>query len=145
MIKLLVTDCDGCLTDNKIPRRFSIFDGDIHDSLPVVILTSAKDTEEIEKRAESIGMKVYTSDKSQKLQKFFSISREYKVKIEEMGYIGNDVSDVDILQIAGFAMAPKDACKEARKASEIVLKTKGGEGILREVYKIIERRRWICE
>lgn len=142
---LLITDCDGVLTDNKIPRRFSISDGYIPDDYKVLILTSAKDITETEHRAATLGIEVIQANREGKLDKLLEICKRENKSIHEVIYIGDDLQDVGCLRQAGLSFAPKDATRQARKAAGIVLKTKGGDGVLKEVFSIIERRSLTCK
>ena len=146
MIKLLVTDCDGVLTDGKIPRRFSIFDGDIPEGIKVIILTAAKEISDIKKRADSLGLQVIqVTSAGGKYEELHNICKENELSILEAAYIGDDLADVECLRYAGFSMAPRDARRSARKAAGKVLRTNGGDGVLREAFKIIKRRSRRCE
>jgi len=139
-IKLLVTDCDGVLTDGKIPRRFSIFDGRLPVNYPVVIFTSAVEIKEITERAESLGIKVIQTVSGRKLTELHIICSNLSILLENVAYIGDDIDDVSCLAKAGFSLTPRDAQKEAKLIADKVLRTKGGDGVLREAIKIIDKR-----
>lgn len=138
-MRVIVTDCDGVLTDNKVPRRFSIADGHIPEGYKVIILTSAADTADMTIRMDQLGIEIVQTDRKRKFETLVWICAREKISIEEVVYIGDDPIDVDCMKAAGLSMAPKDATREAKRAADRVLKTKGGEGVLREVFELIER------
>jgi len=139
-IKLLVTDCDGVLTDGKIPRRFSILDGRLPVHYPLVIFTSAVQIIDTAERAESLGIELIHTEKSGKLSALNKLCEKLSIKLENVAYIGDDVDDIPCLLKAGLSFAPKDAQKPARLAANKILRTRGGNGVLREAIKIIDKR-----
>ena len=139
-IELLVTDCDGVLTDGKIPRRFSILDGRLPSTYPVVIFTSAVVYKETTERAASLGIEIISTREQGKLAALTRLCKKLSIKLENVAYIGDDIDDVSCLAIAGFSMAPKDGQKEARFMADKVLRINGGCGVLREAIRIIEKR-----
>ena len=54
-----------------------------------------------------------------------------------MAYIGDDINDLEILKQVGFSACPKDGVSIIKKNSDYVCKSKGGEGVLREVADLI--------
>ena len=139
-IKLLVTDCDGVLTDGKIPRRFSIFDGRLPVNYPVVIFTSAVEIKDITERTTSLGIEVIHTAEEGKFSALYNLCEKLSISIKNVAYIGDDIDDVSCLAKAGFSLTPRDAQKEAKLIADKVLRTKGGDGVLREVIKIIDKR-----
>jgi len=139
-IKLLVTDCDGVLTDGKIPRRFSIFDGRLPVNYPLVIFTSAVQIKDTAERAESLGIKLIHAAPGGKLTELHIICSNLSILLENVAYIGDDTDDVPCLLKAGLSFAPKDSQKSAKFAADKILKTKGGNGVLREAIRIIDKR-----
>ena len=48
-------------------------------------------------------------------------------------YVGDDLNDLDIIENIYLSFCPKDAAKEVRKKVKYILKTRGGEGVIREI------------
>jgi len=143
VIKLLVTDCDGVLTDGKIPRRFSIFDGRLPGNYPLVIFTSAVDIIDTAERAKSLGIELIRTAETPGISKLKSLNylcEKLSIKYKNVAYIGDDTDDIPCLLKAGLSFAPKDAQKPAKFAANKILKTKGGDGVLREAIRIIDKR-----
>ena len=65
------------------------------------------------------------------------ICKKFKIKEEEIAYIGDDINDLNILKKVGFSITPKDGISIIKKNSDYVCKSKGGEGVLREVTELI--------
>ena len=76
------------------------------------------------------------SDKVSTLKNFCS---KNKFSINNIGYVGNDINDLDIMKIVRLSFCPADAHSDILKISDIILKTNGGDGVIRELYdKITE-------
>jgi N-acylneuraminate cytidylyltransferase len=58
------------------------------------------------------------------------------LRLEHVAYIGNDVNDLECLQIAGVAITPADADPVARNAADLVLCRNGGHGAVREICEL---------
>jgi len=142
-IKLLVTDCDGVLTDGKLPRRFSILDGRLPVNYPMVIFTSAVQIIDTAERAKSLGIELIRTAETPGISKLASLNylcKKLSISIKNVAYIGDDIDDLSCLIKAGFSMAPKDAQRAAKQSANKVLKTRGGDGVLREAIRIIDKR-----
>ncbi|MDC0077710.1 HAD hydrolase family protein [Deltaproteobacteria bacterium] len=48
-------------------------------------------------------------------------------------YIGNDLNDYSVMQLCGYTACPLDSHKLIKNIANVVLKTKGGYGIVREL------------
>jgi YrbI family 3-deoxy-D-manno-octulosonate 8-phosphate phosphatase len=66
-----------------------------------------------------------------------AICKQFKISKNEIAYIGDDINDVELLKVVGFAAVPDDAIPLAKENSDYICKKRGGEGVLREVAEII--------
>ena len=60
-----------------------------------------------------------------------------KLELENIAFVGNDLNDLSVMKIVGVAICPADSACEIKKISELILKTNGGEGVVRELYDLI--------
>jgi len=51
----------------------------------------------------------------------------------EVIFVGNDLPDLDTLDVAGFFVCPADAEPEVLRRADLVLTKRGGRGALREL------------
>ncbi|MCD6540088.1 MAG: HAD-IIIA family hydrolase [Candidatus Omnitrophica bacterium] len=147
-IRLLILDVDGVLTEGSIiydnkGRELRIFN--VKDGLgvflltqrgfPVVILT-AKDSKIVKKRARDMGINDVFSGypKEEVLDK---IIKKYKVGLEEVAFVGDDLIDIEVAKRVGFSIAVNDAAEDLKKTVDFVTENKGGKGAVREVTEII--------
>lgn len=145
MIKYLVMDVDGTLTDGKIymgkdgemMKVFSIKDGcGIHDILlpagiiPVII--TGRKSKILEKRCQEIGIKQIHQGISNKIEKLLSITED----ISTVAYIGDDINDLSamkpIKEAGGKIGCPADATKKVKELADFISSRNGGDGAVRE-------------
>ncbi len=145
MIKLIVLDVDGTLTDGKITydnegnemKSFDVKDGLgiaawIKLGRQVAILTGRK-SQIVENRAKELGITYIKQGVTNKAQALEEILAQSQISINEVAIIGDDLNDLPMFRIACHTFAPKDSAKEIRKIAHKVLSKKGGKGAVREM------------
>jgi YrbI family 3-deoxy-D-manno-octulosonate 8-phosphate phosphatase len=65
------------------------------------------------------------------------ICKKYKVATDQIGYIGDDVNDVELLKKVGFSATPNDGISKVQKIVDYVCKKNGGEGAFREIADLL--------
>jgi 3-deoxy-D-manno-octulosonate 8-phosphate phosphatase (KDO 8-P phosphatase) len=148
-IRLLLMDCDGVLTDGRITL---IGDGDeeksfhTRDGHGLVLLhraglrsgiISGRTSSLVERRARELGMAYVKQGTWDKIKEFEEVLREAEVEDAEVAFIGDDVTDIPLMQRAELAVAVADAAEETRRAAHYVTRLPGGFGAVREVCEII--------
>lgn len=63
---------------------------------------------------------------------------------EQLGYLGDDLNDLQGMQLCGFAACPADACEEVRKRADYISSVNGGFGAVRDIISFLlkERNQW---
>lgn len=158
MIKLFLTDVDGCLTDGgmyytaegDVMKRFCVYDGMgmvllRQEGIACGILTS-EISPIVQARAEKlhldhlymgVGSKVRPGCLT-KLQAAQQICEKMGITMEQVCYVGDDVNDLDLLKAVGMPCCPPNARPEIKAIPNIrVLRTAGGQGVIREVCDIL--------
>lgn len=155
MIKFLVMDVDGTLTDGKIYmgndgeicKVFDIKDGcGIKDILPkqgiIPIIITARSSKIVKNRCDELGISMCyqgVKDKYSKLVEIISdynrdYSRNYTLK--NCAYIGDDIVDLlcmhEVKKNDGIIGCPCNATKEVIDISDFVSRYRGGDGAVRE-------------
>lgn len=149
-IDAIVFDFDGVLTDNRV---YVFEDGreavccNRADGLGFAFLRQAglpayimsKETNPVVRaRAEKLGIPalVAIDDKDRALE---SLCHENGFTTARIMFVGNDINDLPALQVAGYPVAVADAHPTVLQAAKIILATRGGEGVVREIVeKIID-------
>jgi len=62
-----------------------------------------------------------------------AFKERYGLRDEEIVYVGDDIPDYEVMQLAGCACCPKDACQEVKDISTYVSDRPGGQGVARDV------------
>lgn len=151
-IKLIVSDFDGVMTDNRVwidetgkeMVCVSRADGQAVHMLRTMGITllilSTEVNGVVEKRAEKLNVECIqcVTDKASCLKKYCD---KKNISLGNVAYIGNDINDLEALKIAGIKIVPNDAYDEVKKISDFVTDTKGGYGVIREIAGIIKNSR----
>ena len=158
MIKLFLTDVDGCLTDGGMyysaqgeeMKRFCVYDGMgmvllQQAGIPCGILTSENSTI-VKARAEKLHLQylylgVGSRDHQGSLTKLNAAKRicdKMGITLAEVCYVGDDVNDIDLLSAVGMPCCPPNARPEVLALPNIrILNTPGGKGAIREICDIL--------
>ena len=148
-IKMLLTDCDGCLTDAGMYysefgdelKKFNTRDGMGFGLLKKEgILTGIITSESVDlnrRRAEKLKLDYLESGCKDKLAAVTRICSEKGIDLKNVCYIGDDINDIELIKAAGLGCAPADAMEQVRKSADYVTKAKGGEGVIREVVELL--------
>ena len=65
------------------------------------------------------------------------------IDIARVAFVGNDINDEDAMKISGITFSPSDAHPSIKAISDYVLKSKGGDGVIRELYDFLIAERKI--
>jgi 3-deoxy-D-manno-octulosonate 8-phosphate phosphatase (KDO 8-P phosphatase) len=150
MIRLVAMDVDGTLTDGGFYmdgeaefKKFNVRDGyGIAEMLKrgiEVAFISGRYSAATDARAKDLGVARVFNGTKDKLRDLRSSADELGLAREEVAFIGDDIPDIPCLQWAGLGVAVCDAPDEVKRASDMVLGSRGGEGAVREAAEYIIR------
>ena len=145
MIKLLVMDVDGTLTDGRIyvgaqgelMKAFDVRDGyAIAHILPeygiVPVIITGRSSEIVSNRAKELGSAELHQGVSDKLKMLREIAAKYDVSAEKIAYIGDDLNDLPCIRYCGVTACPADAVSLVLEQVDYACKHNGGRGAVRE-------------
>ena len=149
MPKVIFTDFDGCLTDDRVlvnehgeefvsaNRKDGLATKRLKDLGIKIVITSTETNKVVLARGKKMGVEVLQglSDKAQAIDDYLIKS---KLTWKDSWYIGNDVNDLGAIRKASFSLCPSDAVEEVINTVDYVLKTKGGYGVLSEIVTELE-------
>lgn len=148
-IKLLLMDCDGVLTDGLITlfedgseqKTFHVRDGHglvlFHRAGLRSGIISGRTSRAVERRAEDLGVHFVRQGTWDKIKDYEELLIEAEVSDAEVAFIGDDVTDIPLMQRVELAIAVADAAEETRRAAHYVTQANGGRGAVREVTELI--------
>jgi 3-deoxy-D-manno-octulosonate 8-phosphate phosphatase (KDO 8-P phosphatase) len=90
-----------------------------------------------EERARLCKMAYVYQGHTEKIPILEEILAKSKIDRSEVGYIGDDFTDVVIMRRVGLAVATGNARPEVKAAAHYVTQAAGGEGAVREVVELI--------
>ena len=148
-IKLLLLDVDGVLTDGSIilgdsNQELKIFN--IKDGLGIKLaqaggieigIITGRTSEAVKKRADDLAIKILYQGYSDKLNAYEQIKNDLGLKDDQIAYVGDDLSDLKLLQKVGFSITVNDACDEVKATVDYITKRPGGKAAIREVIELI--------
>ena len=152
MIKLVLLDVDGTLTDGGIYRgnngeelkRFNVKDGyAIVNAQKLGIefgIITGRKSELVEIRAKELKIKYLYQGISEKTVILEEIMKKNGLSKEEIAYMGDDLNDLLIMKQVGLSGTPKDAVDEIIQVTDFVSKKNGGSGAVREFIEHILKK-----
>jgi 3-deoxy-D-manno-octulosonate 8-phosphate phosphatase (KDO 8-P phosphatase) len=145
-LALVLTDCDGVLTDNGVYysaqgeelKRFSFRDGMGVERLRKAGIATAIVTSEqsdcVARRAEKLKIRAHLGVKD-KAARLAEILAQHGVSLEQVAYIGDDVNDLgamDRVREVGLVGVPEDGMPEVARRAHYVTRARGGHGAFRD-------------
>ena len=152
-IKIVLNDVDGIWTDGKL-NFFLTPDGKVEemksfnalDGIAVMLLRSAgiksgvitgRRHETTLSRARGLGMNYFYQGFLTKLGPLQDIMKREGVRAEEVAFIGDDLTDLPLLEKVGLAVTVPNAMEEVKKVAHYITQRAGGAGAYRELADLI--------
>jgi len=149
-IRLVLTDCDGVLTDGgvyygehgEVLKKFNIRDGMGVERMRKIVnvatgIITGERSPSVVKRAEKLQITELNLGIKDKENCILSILERHRLEAFQIAYIGDDVNDLPVLPHVGVFFCPADALPQVKEKADIVLSLRGGEGCFREMAEII--------
>ncbi|SFV50345.1 3-deoxy-D-manno-octulosonate 8-phosphate phosphatase [hydrothermal vent metagenome] len=149
MIKLLVLDVDGCLSDGGLTysndgiesKTFNVKDGLgittwIKLGHQVAIITGRK-SEIVKRRAEELGIQNLHQGIKDKDRVIKEIIDSLGLRMFEVAAIGDDLNDYNMLSLVGRSFTPANGVGAIRSLVDTTLLSQGGHGAVREMIEMI--------
>lgn len=152
MIKIIILDVDGTLTDGKISydsngnelKSFDVKDGFaivnwIRIGRKVAIITG-RNSPIVEKRAKELGIKHCYQGVKNKFIKLQEVLQEESISLDETATIGDDLNDFVMLKNSKISFSPADASELISEAVDVKLKRGGGSSAVAEMIEYILKK-----
>lgn len=144
-IDTFVFDVDGVLTDAEVlllenglqARKMNVKDGlalqmAMKNGYKVVIISGGSSGPVIQ-RLQYLGLTDINLGLKDKLKFMEDFVERYKLRWEEILYMGDDLPDIPVLEKVGLPCCPLDAAIEVKKISKYISPVNGGYGCVRDV------------
>jgi 3-deoxy-D-manno-octulosonate 8-phosphate phosphatase (KDO 8-P phosphatase) len=148
-VKLLLMDCDGVLTDGSLYfskdgeelKVFNIKDGQgivtWHRAGYLSGIITGRSSTMLEKRVGELGIHYLRQGSADKVKDFEEILLETNLTAEEVAFVGDDISDIELLRRVGFPIAVADSDESILSEVLYVTLRKGGRGAVREAINLL--------
>ena len=152
-IKLILTDVDGILTDGKV-NFFVAPDGKMEEfksfhtqdgiaamlchsaGIKLGIITGRRHVTTVE-RAKNLGFSYMYQGFLTKMGPLQDVLKKEGLTLEEICYIGDDITDLPLLLKVGFAATVANALDVVKQNAHYITKRTGGDGAYREIIDFI--------
>ena len=152
-VKLLLMDVDGVLTNGKI-YHFPDAQGNMvetkgFDSQDGIALQwmqwkgfqtgviSGRESLATAERARQLKMNYVYQGHIEKIPVLENIMKEGEFLVDEVAYMGDDLTDLPVMRRVGFAIAVANARPEVKREAHYVTEAAGGDGAVREVVELL--------
>ena len=148
-IKLIATDIDGVWTDARMyvtkdgdfMKAFSTYDGMATAMLKkkgiITAILTSENTDIVLARAKKLDIKEVYVNEHAKEKRLIYLSKKYKIPMEKIAYIGDDINDLEVLKIVGLSALPANSPIQNLFQPDYITKCNGGYGAFREFADII--------
>lgn len=150
MIKLIIFDIDGVITDGSIivnengseQKKVNLKDIDAIFELKsrdfIIAAITGEKSPIVNYFENRFPWDYFYCGNKKKVETIKEIQNRCKIDATEICYIGDGKYDVEPLKYVGLGICPFDAIDRAKNASDIILQSKGGAGCLWELISILE-------
>ncbi len=150
MIKIIIFDIDGVLTDGTITinedgyeqKKINLKDIDAIFELKSkgfkIAAITGEQTNIVNYFENRFPWDYFFKGKKNKLEVIYEIEHISGINKDEICYIGDGKYDAEPIRYVGLGICPADAVDRAKNASDIVLSSKGGQGCVWELISILD-------
>lgn len=149
MIKLVVLDIDGVITDGSViidshgneQKKINLKDIDaifeLHREGYRLAAITGEDTPIVEYFKNRFPWNYFYKNNKRKKETMDEIAELEHITLQEICYVGDGKYDVEPLIYAGLGICPRDAIDRVKDAADIILQNVGGQGCLWELVQIL--------
>ncbi|MDD4850584.1 MAG: HAD-IIIA family hydrolase [Gemmiger sp.] len=157
MIKLLVLDVDGTLTDGGVYydatgnelKKFAIKDGAglvlARAAGMRVMICTGRESEAVRRRAADLKLDYLYQGVADKAAFLAGFMAEQGLARQEVAYCGDDLNDLAAMALCGFVACPCDAAPEVRRKADYICPARGGEGAVRGAVEMLLKQAGLWE
>ena len=143
-IKMVITDVDGVLSDGSIYLgsngmvliRFNVSDGAgvaiARAAHLKTAMISGRYSDATEERAKELNIEDVYNGSLNKIGPYEEIKSKHNLKDENIAFIGDDLIDIPVMELAGVPIAVNNAVDSVKEIAIYITKTNGGDGAFRE-------------
>lgn len=148
-VQLVVFDVDGVFTDGRLYygangeelKTFHVRDGHgikllLKHGIQAAVISGRKSAA-VTVRMRELGITHIFQGNDDKRPILEILLQKLRLDPQQIACVGDDLTDLPILEVAGLPIAVADAHPEVRARAQFVTQARGGEGAVREVCDLI--------
>ena len=147
-LRLIVYDFDGVMTNNKVfvdqfgnesvqvDRADGLAVSEIKKFGIKQIIISTEKNKVVSSRADKLGIPCLQGIEN-KESALLNFCNKNEIDLKNTAFVGNDVNDLQAMGITGYTFCPADAHESIKTIANYTLKTRGGDGVIRELLDFI--------
>ena len=144
-INTLIFDYDGVLTDGTVittENGDQLRSGHVRDGYALhlalkkgynIAVISGGTSDSISLRLKTLNLTDIFIRVSNKIVVFNQYIKQKNVDASQVMYMGDDIPDYKVMQMAGLPVCPADAAEEIKSISKYISSYKGGHGCVRDI------------
>jgi 3-deoxy-D-manno-octulosonate 8-phosphate phosphatase (KDO 8-P phosphatase) len=105
----------------------------------IICIISGGLNESVKMRFESLGIADVIIGSKRKIEDFNYLIKKHKLNTDKVLYMGDDIPDYEVMQLAGIPCCPSDAADEIKEISIYISPCKGGEACVRDITEQVLR------
>lgn len=156
LIKLMVFDMDGVLTNGKISllgneewiREMDIKDGfaiqhALKNGIFIAVITGSF-SNPVAARLQKLGVDLFFQHVKNKGTCLLEIMLSLGIEKKQVLFMGDDIPDLDAFFVAGINACPADAVQEVKQHANFISTKNGGNGCVREIIEkvMLVQNKW---
>ena len=98
----------------------------------IPFINTARRSNATARRARELGIEEAHQGISDKVECLERIARKHKVALESIAFVGDDLSDLEVLMRVGLPIAVANAVDEVLRSAKFITSRRGGDGAVRE-------------
>lgn len=150
-IKAFVFDYDGVISDGNIwsaNDTIIVRSGNVKDGYAMqyalrkgylIAILSGGSGDSIRSRMKMLGVEDVYLGSHRKKEIFEDFLKDKQLLPEQVLYVGDDIPDYDVMQLAGVSACPADAAEEIKAVADYISHKNGGCGCVRDVIEQVLR------
>lgn len=145
LVKAFIFDVDGVLTDGIVHvtetgeqlRQFNIKDGyalqlAVKRGYKIAVITGGRSAG-VKLRLKGLGITDIFMEVDSKMEVFNQFMSDNGLLAGDILYMGDDIPDLPVMELAGLPVCPADAVEEIKAISNYISLKSGGKGCVRDV------------
>ncbi|MBP2650001.1 MAG: kdsC [Firmicutes bacterium] len=148
-VKLLVFDVDGVLTggelflgaEGEVMKTFNTQDGlgiaAAHRAGLKTAIITGRLSEMVKRRGQELAIGDVVQGAQDKVAALGQLITKHGLAVDEVGYVGDDLNDLGVMNKVGLACAVANAVPEVKKIAHFMAQYQGGHGAVREIIEMV--------